>query len=514
MHVVVVGGGIAGLVASIDARALGMEVTLLESRPDTGGKVRTVTVGGKPIDRGPTVLTMRWVFDELFRETGAELSSVLETRPLDVLARHAWGDTQLDLYRDVSRTREAIAEVFGERDADAYVAFAARTKQIYETALGPFLRSQRPTMAGMLAQAAKMGPWALHTIDAHRTLQKALESTFADERLVQLFGRYATYTGSSPVLAPATLALIAHVERDGVEVVKGGMVALRDALEARARELGVSFVRGAHVRKIATRNGRVSHVVWDGAEIGADAVMFAGDVSALGTGLLGDDVRSAARVVPREERSLSAVTFSLVGRVREGSTFTLDHHNVFFPDARGGGKKEHETLFATRGRAMPSDPTVYVCAQDRGPFAPGVRGEPERLFAILNAPADGDTSPLSDEDIERCKDRMISRLEASGLSLDVSTSTAHTPTSFAEAYPGSGGALYGAASHGAFSALNRPSARTKVKGLYLVGGSVHPGAGVPMAALSGRLGVAALSEDLPSTARSRRAATTGSISTR
>ena len=89
MHVVVVGGGIAGLVASIDARALGMEVTLLESRPDTGGKVRTVTVGGRPIDRGPTVLTMRWVFDELFRETGAELSSVLETRPLDVLARHA-----------------------------------------------------------------------------------------------------------------------------------------------------------------------------------------------------------------------------------------------------------------------------------------------------------------------------------------------------------------------------------------------------------------------------------------
>ena len=236
--------------------------------------------------------------------------------------------------------------------------------------------------------------------------------------------------------------------------------------------------------RIVTRRGSVSHVEWSGGELAADAVVFAGDASALGEGLLGDDVRHASAMVKPADRSLSAVTFSFLAREAPGSLFPFAHHNVFFPDGSDAGAAEHESLFAPRGRRMPDDPTVYVCAQDRGPFEASTGGErgPERFFAILNAPADGDARPLSDEDLERCKDRMISRLHKSGAWLDISELTVRTPTDFARAYPGSGGALYGPASHGSLSALNRSGARTKVKGLYLVGGSVHPGAGVPMAA--------------------------------
>ncbi len=514
MRLVIVGGGIAGLVASIDARTAGYDVTVLEARNDWGGKVRSDLLDGRAVDCGPTVLTMRWVFDELFRETGAPLESVLTTTRPDVLARHAWGSDRLDLFHDVARNASAIGELFGKHDADAYVAFAAHTKRIYETSLGPFLRSQKPTMGSMLLEAARLGLSAMHTIDAHRTMFKALTATFRDPRLVQLFGRYATYTGSSPLLAPATLNLVAHVERDGVEVVRGGMAALRRALMDRATALGVELVRNASVSRIVTRRGSVSHVEWSGGELAADAVVFAGDASALGEGLLGDDVRHAAAMVKPADRSLSAVTFSFLAREASRSSFHFAHHNVFFPDGSDAGAAEHESLFAPRGRRMPEDPTVYVCAQDRGPLeaSAGERG-PERFFAILNAPADGDTRPLSDEDLERCKDRMISRLRKSGAWLDISELTVRTPTDFAKAYPGSGGALYGPASHGSLSALNRSGARTKVKGLYLVGGSVHPGAGVPMAALSGRLGIRAIREDRASTGRSRPAATTGSTLT-
>lgn len=516
MRLVVIGGGIAGLVSAIDARVAGHDVTLLESRAEVGGKVRTDVLEGRPVDCGPTVLTMRWVFDELFRETGAPLEAVLETARPDVLARHAWGDTRLDLVHEVSSNVDAIAQVFGKAEGEAYRGFAAHTQKIYETALGPFLRSQKPTMSGMLLEAARLGLSAMHAIDGHRTMAKALSSTFRDPRLVQLFGRYATYTGSSPLLAPATLNLISHVEREGVEVVRGGMAALRGALETRARKLGVTIVSNAKVSRITTRksSGGVSGVVWSQGELPADVVVFAGDASAIGGGFLGDDVRGAVPAIQPNERSLSAVTFSFVAREESGSRFPLAHHNVFFPDALDGGRREHEALFARSARRMPEDPTVYLCAQDRGPFESHVvTGAPERFFAILNAPADGDTRTLSTEDLERCKDQMIRRCRASGVLLDVSTITARTPKDFAEAYPGSGGALYGPASHGSFSALNRSGARTKIKGLYLAGGSVHPGAGVPMSALSGRLAIRAVIQDHASIARSRPAAISGFTST-
>ena len=517
MRVAVVGGGISGLVAAIDARANGFEVTLLDREARPGGKVRSDVLDGHAIDCGPTVLTMRWVFEELFRETGAPLETVLETTRPEVLARHAWGETQLDLFHDMHRTSDAIGRLSGKHDAEAYLTFAERTKRIYETVLGPFLRSQKPTMGSMLLGAARLGISAMHTLDAHRTLFEALRSTFRDPRLVQLFGRYATYTGASPLLAPATLSLIAHVEREGVEVVRGGLAALREALADRARSLGVHFVANAGVTGIVTKRGGVSHVVWPDGELGAEVVLFAGDASALGAGLLGDDVRGAAPQARRDQRSLSAVTFSFLARETGHSTYPLAHHNVFFPHADGGGAGEHATLFAKRDRRMPDDPTVYLCAQDQGPYAfsttPRPSGVPARFFAILNAPADGDAHPLSEEDVERCKIKMMSRMRASGMTIELTKVLARTPTDFAKAYPGSGGALYGQVSHGSLSALLRPGARTKITGLYLAGGSVHPGAGVPMAALSGRLCVKAILEDHASTVRSYPAATSGSTST-
>jgi len=506
-HVVVVGAGIAGLTAAIELASAELRVTLLEASGTTGGKMRTVRVAGRDVETGPTVLSMRWVFDELFARAGRDLASYVDLEPAQVLARHTWPDGRtLDLFADPAKSRDAIAAAFGTGEGDGFARFCRDTRSIYQLVEEPFLRSQRPTVAGVVRHASRIGLPAFLRIDAARTMWRALGSYFRSPQLLQLFGRYATYCGSSPFEAPATLNLVAHVEASGLHRVRGGMSRLAAGLDRLARELGVDIVCGARAEAIDTRGGRVTGVRVVGREaIRASAVVLNSDVSALASGLLGESVRNAARPTAVTDRSLSAVTWAAVARA-EGRA--LVHHNVFFSDDYAA---EFRALFGER--RCPDVPTVYACAQDRGDDD-GVRG-PERVLLIINAPATGDEpGRWADPELERCEETTFRTLERCGLRLLPEGAWVRTsPRDFASRFPATGGALYGPASRGAFSAFHRSGARTRIHGLYMAGGSVHPGPGVPMASLSGHLAAEALKGDLASIGRSRPAATSGSIST-
>ena len=507
-RVVVVGAGVAGLAAAIDLARRGLSVTVLERAAVPGGKLRQVLADGAPIDSGPTVFTMRWVFDALFSEAGSSLDAELGLSPLTVLARHAWGaGGRLDLFADPARSTDAIGAFAGPDEARRFAGFCDQARRVYDTLEGPYIRSSRPTPVGIARDLGPRGLSVLWGLGPFRDLWSALARHFHDPRLQQLFGRYATYCGASPFEAPATLMLIAQVEMDGVWAVDGGMIELARALARLAQRHGATIRCGAHCERILVEGGRARGVELAGGErIEADSIVFNGDVGALSAGMLGEGARGATPRVPPAARSLSALTWSIRGTAHG---FPLVRHNVFFDDDYAS---EFADVFG-RGR-LPEKPTVYICAQDRGDAA-GVDG-PERLLCLVNAPATGDAHPFSSTEIEQCEHRAFSLLARCGLQVDRSQqgTVTTTPTDFDRLFPATGGALYGQASHGWMASFKRPSSPSRLPGLWLAGGSAHPGPGVPMAAMSGRLAAAALMARLDSTSRSSRVVISGGTSTR
>ncbi len=509
-RIAIIGAGVAGLVAALELAAKGFAVFVVERGDEPGGKMRQITLDDTRIDSGPTVFTMRWVFDELFDEIGASFAGSIKLKPLDVLARHAWCDgSRLDLFADTNRSAEAIRAFAGRADMHGYLRFCADSKRIYELLEKTFIKSARPTVPTLVANFGLRGAADLLRGHPFVTMWTQLGHYFNDPRLRQLFGRYATYCGSSPFEAPATLMLVAHVEQNGVWSVDGGMQQLAYVIANAARERGATFLYGQGVREIAVEGGRATAIVLDSGErITADAIISNGDVAALAAGRFGTGARAAVRATPPSERSLSAITWTLHART-EG--FPLARHTVFFSNDYAA---EFDDI--QRHGRPPRQPTVYVCAQDRSDADTGATAGAERLLLIINAPARGDQLAAEQWEIASCETNTFGLLERCGLKVErrPEASLVMTPIDFERLYPATGGALYGPASHGWAASFRREGSRSRLPGLYLAGGSTHPGPGVPMAALSGRQAATHIIRDLTSPGRFRLGAMLGGMSMR
>jgi 1-hydroxycarotenoid 3,4-desaturase len=438
---------------------------------------------------------MRSVFDALFAAAGASFDTYVRLQPAVVLARHAWPDgAQLDLFADPARSAAAIGAFAGAAEARRFLAFCERARRVYQTLDATFIRAARPNPIELTHRVGLARLGDLWRISPFATLWRALGEYFHDPRLRQLFGRYATYCGSSPFLAPATLMLVAHVEQDGVWLVEGGMHRLAVALAALAGSRGAQLRFGVPVERVLLEAGRAAGVQLSGGErIDADAVVFNGDVAALGAGLLGIEAMGAVPPVPADARSLSALTWTMTAQAQG---FALSRHNVFFCADYAA---EFRDVFE-HGR-LPQEPTVYICAQDRGAAGDAPASTPfsggERLLMLVNAPASGDRHAFDAAEVDACEQRTHALLARCGLHLHgTEPATRTTPADFNRRFPGTGGALYGQASHGWRASFSRPGARSAIPRLYLAGGSVHPGPGVPMAALSGRQAAASVLADL------------------
>ena len=510
--VVIIGAGIGGLTSAALLAARGFRVTVLEKERTVGGKARQVEIDGAPVAGGPTVFTMRAVFDEVFSECGSRMEDHLHIEKADVIARHAWGESvALDLYADPARSEEAIGDFAGASEAAGFRAFRAEAKRIYEVLEKPFMRGDAASTP--LPMMWRMGIWRIGDAMAMRPFDnfwKALGGHFKDPRLQQLFGRYSTYCGSDPFQSQATLMLIAHLEAAGVWLIDGGIHALAKALADIAQAQGAMIRTDVRVAQVLNENARVSGVrLTTGETIRADTVICNADPAALARGKFGEGPARSVPHMPDAKRSLSALVWYAHART---SGFELQHHNVFFsPDYL----REFRDI---AGGKPPTDPTVYLCAQDRGATSEGapplIAGRRERIQMIVNAPPNGDSHTYSPEEIETCNLAMRRTLRRCGLELeDPMPHHLMTPDQWETLFPATGGALYGRASHGWAASFQRQGPRTKIPGLYCAGGGTHPSAGVPMAALSGQLAAKVICADRASTRRFHPAATRGGIST-
>jgi 1-hydroxycarotenoid 3,4-desaturase len=265
------------------------------------------------------------------------------------------------------------------------------------------------------------------------------------------------------------------------------MKQLAYGMEACAKTLGAEFQYDSCVTKFEHGGSGQYHLECDGRFLSCDAVLFNGDPNALARGLLGPEASAATAPQATMPRSLSAHVISFAAQVQG---LPLAAHNVLFaadPD------QEYRPL--AQG-APQHDPTLYICAQDR--FGSTTPSGQERFEVILNHPPSAATAVPSQKVREQCQTILLDHLTRHGLSFTPRPppSTLTMTEDFAQMFPGSDGSLYGRSPHGMMAAFARPTARTKTKGLYLVGGGAHPGAGVPMATLSAKHAAAAILSDL------------------
>lgn len=478
--VVVVGAGVGGLAASIHLAAAGHDVLVLERLDRAGGKLAEHRADGFTWETGPSLLTLPGVFRDLATLAGRSLDDLVTLRRLDPICRYRFADGTTFEHRADLDDAAAAADALSAGSGDEWRAFMDHARSVWEVAERSFFAGAMSSPLELLSRMRS--PRDLLAIDPLRSLHARASSSFSDPRLVQYVDRYATYSGSSPFRAPATLSCIAHIEQSlGAWYVDGGLGRLADALVDLARGSGVEVRTGVDVERIERRAGAVTGVrMASGEHLAADAVVANVDALHLYRDLLPHPRRRRrAEAAPR-----SSSGFVLLLGVR-GRTPDLAHHNVSFS---ADYEAEFGQLFDAKVPA--ADPTVYVCAASVTDPAQAPDGH-DGWFVLVNAPEgagamDGYGDHLLDVLAQRGWDlsgRIVHREQISPADIE---SRFRTP----------GGAIYGTSSNGRMAAFLRPGNRGPLDRLYLCGGSSHPGGGLPLVAMSGAIAAGLCDTDL------------------
>ena len=491
-RVVVIGAGLGGLAAAIHLARGGYAVTVVERLERVGGKMSRYSAGGFTFDTGPTLLTMPFILDELVAGAGEEVARKLAPVRLDPICRYFFPDnTTLDAGGDPASMEAAIARLH-PRDGAGFRRFMDHAAAIYRAAAGPFLFSSFGSL-GLKGFAANLRHVpALARIDAFRTLDAAVRQHFQDPRLQQIFNRFATYNGSSPYLAPATLALIPYVEfQMGGWYLRGGMYTLAETLSALASRLGVEILTGRGARSVVVTGKKARGIVLeDGTRMEADAVVCNADALYAHEVLLRE-------VIPKSPRYGKAGA-SLAGLVMllgvRGTFPALAQHNVFFSSDY---REEFATLIE---RECPSlDPTVYVSISSKVDPEHAPPGNYSNLFLLVNAPPVGERFDW-DREVDTYRQHVLATLARRGLRIerkDICVEHTITPRGFERLFNAHRGALYGPSSNSRMAAFLRPPNRSRdVRRLYFAGGSSHPGGGIPLVLLSGKHVARLIAEDV------------------
>ena len=485
-RVAVIGAGMGGMCTAARLAKAGYEVTVFESSDRHGGKCRTEWIGNYAFDTGPSLLTLPAVYRDFFQRTGDVMGRVVELQPVSPSFDYRFADGSAVRFANLSRkeTLAAIDKSFGDSAAQQWDQIMRQAEAMWDVSREPFIESELRSVLSLLKRPTLLRD--LRTIAPWKSLR---DLKVKDQRLRKILNRYATYSGSDPRVAPAVLASIAFVEEAfGAWHIKGGVGKLADAVYQRSLDRGVKFEFNTSVTQI-NHDGKATTGISlaDGRVLGYSIVVANADATAVYNKLITGKVKKLRREranLAKADPSLAG--FSLLLGLRPGENPTgLSHHNIFFPN-------DYDAEFADIfDRKQPvQDPTIYLCApQDESMVK---HSGHEAWFVLINAPRHDlkDGFNWSDADFNhRYAMQIIDSLESRGISIRdrLEVLEIRTPADLERTVSAPGGAIYGTASNGARSAFMRAKNRSPLKGLYCVGGSAHPGGGLPLVGLSAEI---------------------------
>lgn len=494
-RVVVIGAGVGGLCAAVRLAAAGHRVTVCEAAAAVGGKLGLLRRSGFRFDTGPSVLTWPEVFEDTFAAAGVRLADHLQLERVAPAFRYRFADGTWITVPDGSpqRVAEAFGDQLGAAAAQDWRAFSEHAEALWHAVREPFLCRPLGGPADLLRHSRRLRD--LRRIAPWRTLRGTGTRYLRDPRLRTLLDRYATYSGSDPRRAPAALAVVPWLEQaHGVWYVRGGLRGLADTLAERAAAAGATIRLATPVTKVCVAGDRVAGVrLANGRALAADVVVCNADATRLYRELLdGPPTRAPLRRLARATPSLSG--FALLLGLRD-RTPGRAHHTVLFPadydaefDSLFGPARRGRWFEATRGRPCPvADPAVYLGVPDDPATRPDDRHE--AWCALVNAPRQDPEHGVDwDRDgfAGRYADEVLDVLARRGV--DIRGRILHrdirTPADLQRETGAPGGAIYGTSSNGPAAAFLRPANRSPLPGLFLVGGSAHPGGGLPLVAQS------------------------------
>ena len=488
--IVVVGAGVGGMTAAARLAKQGHDVTIYEASDRTGGKCRTEWIGDYAFDTGPSLLTLPAIYKDFFLKTGPRFERVLTSTAVNPAFTYHFADGKSVEFinLDLPKTCAAIDKSFGVEAGNAWHAIMQRAEVMWDISRVPFVQSELTSVWSLLKRRDLIR--GIREIAPYKSLRKVTKEYTSDKHIQMIIDRYATYTGSDPRKAPAALLTIAFVEASfGAWHISGGIGQLSVALEDRCRLLNVPIHLNSPVASIDTKDGKVTGVtLHTGEKIAADMVVANADAELIYNKLLAPNVKAAKlerKKLKRAEKSLAgfSLLLGLDNTKITGEIPQLNHHTIYFPENYDA---EFDEIFTQK--VPVKDPTIYICSPNDPKMVK--RENTEAWFVLINAPRHDPASgwDWSTGGAEYAA-KIIAKLDALGLRVSerLEVMEFRTPLDLQNSTNAPGGSIYGTSSNGAMSAFSRARNRSPVKGLYCVGGSAHPGGGLPLVGMSAEL---------------------------
>jgi len=474
----VIGAGLGGLAASCLLAKKGYNVTIFEKNSSPGGKISEYKKQGYRFDTGPSLLTMPFILESLFKQCGAEIETHLKLKPLEPICRYFFKEGyHFDCYKNQQENLDQIEDI-APQDREAYRQFMEYSAKLYDRTKEAYLYNPLYSINDMFS----VNILDFFRIDAFQTVAGRIDQSFRSPLLRKFFKRFTTYNGSSPYQAPATLNVIPHVELNmGGYYISGGMYRLVESLVTLAEKLGVEIRYNQHIKKIDTENGAAAAVINSrGNRFKSDITIGNSDASETYLKLISHNKIPKTKL--KRIKSLEPSCSGFVMLLGVDKKFEqLKHHNIFFGSDY---KTEFKQIF--KDKIMPEDPTIYIA--DTSSSDPDHAPENcSNLFILVNAPYMTDHVDWQKQKHEYGQ-KIINKLEKRGLNSlkdSIQVQEYLTPFDFQKKYLSNKGSIYGTSSNSRFSAFMRPKNKSReIKNLYLVGGSTHPGGGIPLVILS------------------------------